>query len=155
MTGDIEMEPLRQHLNAFSIAGPSVRTTNNDEASPATGRIPGLWAGFFRDNVMGLTPHRDTADLRNFGVYSGYESDAHGAFDVTAGVVVTQGASVQVETGNYLVFEANGPMPQAVIDAWMAAWQYFEAHPEIQRRCVSDFEAYSSPVDAAVYIGVA
>ncbi len=148
------MEPIRRHLNAFAVAGPSVRTTNADEASRATGRIPGLWAGFFRDNVMGLTPHRDQTDLRNFGVYSGYESDAHGAFDVTAGVAVTQGASAQIEAGDYLVFEANGPMPQAVLGAWMAAWQYSEAHPEIQRRYVSDFEAYSSPVDVAVYIGV-
>lgn len=149
------MTPLRQQLNSFAVAGPSVRTTNTDEASPATGRIPGLWAGFFRDNVMGLTPHRDTADLRNFGVYSGYESDAQGAFDVTAGVAVTQGASVHIEAGEYLVFEVEGPMPQAVLSAWAAAWQYFEAHPDIRRRYVSDFEAYSSPVDVAVYIGVA
>lgn len=149
------MEPLRQHLNAFSVAGPSVRTTNADEARPATGRIPGLWAGFFRDNVMGLTPHRDATDLRNFGVYSGYESDVTGAFDVTAGVAVTQGGSAQIEAGDYLVFKANGPMPQAVLGAWMAAWQYIEAHPQVRRRYVSDFEAYSSPVDVAVYIGVA
>lgn len=149
------MEPLRQHLSAFAVAGPSVRTTNAEEANPATGRIPGLWTGFFRDNVMGLTPHRDTGDLRNFGVYSGYESDVQGAFDVTAGVAVTHGGSVQIEAGDYLVFESSGPMPQAVLGAWMAAWQYFEAHPGVQRRYRSDFEAYSSPVNVAVYIGVA
>ncbi|MES2529430.1 MAG: effector binding domain-containing protein [Pseudomonadota bacterium] len=148
------MDPLRQHVNAFAIAGPSVRTTNADEASSASGRIPGLWARFFRDNVMSLTPHRETADLRNFGVYSGYEADAHGAFDVTAGVAVTEGGNVEVEAGEYLVFETHGLMPQAVLGAWTAAWQYFEAHPEIQRRYVSDFEAYSSPVDVAVYVGV-
>ena len=148
------MEPLRQHQDAFAVAGLSVRPTHRDEGSPATGQIPGLWARFFGENVMGKTPHRNMGDLRNFGVYSGYESDAQGAFDVTAGVAVTQGATVQIEAGDYLVFNASGPMPQAVLGAWVAVWQYFEAHPEVRRRYVSDFESYSSPVSATVHIGV-
>ncbi|MDM0058734.1 GyrI-like domain-containing protein [Variovorax fucosicus] len=148
------MEPIRQYQNAFAVAGLSVRTTNREEIVPGSGRIPGLWARFFGENVMGRTPHRDTADLRNFGVYSGYESDAHGAFDVTAGVAVTEGATVQVEAGDYLVFNASGVMPQAVLDAWAQVWQYFEAHPEVKRRYRSDFEAYTSPVSAVVCIGV-
>ena len=123
------MEPQRRHHAAFAIAGPSVRTTNREESSPATGRIPGLWARFFGENVMGRTAHRDPADPCNYGVYSAYESDAHGAFDVTAGVAVAQGGAVHVEAGDYLVFPAHGPMPQAVLGAWMAVWQYFEAHP--------------------------
>lgn len=103
---------------------------------------------------MGQTPHR-SMDPRNFGVYSGYESDARGAFDVTAGVAVTQGATVDVEAGDYLVFPAEGPVPLSVLGAWQRVWQYFEAHPEIQRLYRTDFEAYSSPTKAAVYIGVA
>ena len=148
------MEPVRKTQAAFAVAGPSVRTTNREESDPATGRIPALWGRFFAENVMGQTPHRDSADLRNFGVYSAYESDAQGAFDVTAGVAVTQGATVNIEAGDYLVFDASGPMPQAVIDAWSRIWQYFDAHPELQRRYRTDFEAYTSPISAAVYIGV-
>lgn len=148
------MEPLRQHQAAFAVAGPSVRTTNHEELVTATGRIPGLWARFFGDDVMGRTPQRDAADDRNFGVYSNYESDAHGAFDVTAGVAVTQAATVWIEAGDYLVFEAIGPMPQAVLAAWGRVWQYFETHPNVKRRYRTDFEAYSSPALAAIYIGV-
>ena len=148
------MDPIRQYQNTFAVAGLTVRTTNREESVPAGGRIPGLWARFFGENVMGRTPHRDTADLRNFGVYSGYESDANGAFDVTAGVAVTEGAAVQVEAGDYLVFDASGVMPQAVLTAWAQAWQYFEAHPEVKRRYRSDFEAYTSPVAAVVCVGV-
>ncbi len=148
------MKPIRQHQDAFAVAGPSVRTSNRQEADPATGRIPGVWAKFFGENVMGQTPHRDMADLRNFGVYSGYESDAQGAFDVTAGVAVTEGATVQIDAGDYMVFDAGGPMPHAVVQAWTKVWQYFEAHPEIRRRYVSDFEAYTSPVSAVICIGV-
>ena len=148
------MEPLRQHHEAVAVAGISTRTTNAEEAHPATGRIPPLWGRFFGENVMGTTPHRDPAELRNFGVYSNYESDAQGAFDVTAGVAVAEGATVQIEAGDYLVFPADGPMPHAVVGAWAMAWHYFEAHPEIKRRFVSDFEAYTSPVSATVHVGV-
>lgn len=149
------MEPIRQRQEAFDVAGPSVRTTNGEESNPATGRIPALWGRFFGEDVMGGTPDRDPADLRNFGVYSSYASDAHGAFDVTAGVAVTSGGTVRIEAGDYLVFNASGPMPQAVLAAWTQVWQYFEAHPEIRRRYRTDFEAYTSPVAARVHIGVA
>ena len=102
---------------------------------------------------MQTTPNR-SPDPRNFGVYSGYESDASGAFDVTAGVAVTDGATVTIEAGDYLVFKAEGAVPMSVIAAWQRVWQYFEDHPDIKRRHATDFEAYSSPTQAAVYIGV-
>lgn len=102
---------------------------------------------------MGKTVHR-SADPRNFGVYSAYESDASGAFDVTVGVAVLQGDALSVEAGDYLVFQAQGPVPMSVLGAWKRIWHYFEAHPEIQRRYGTDLETYSSPTEAAVYIGV-
>ena len=96
-----------------------------------------------------------------FGVYSGYASDQHGAFDVTAGVAAPanhqalQGATtVDIEAGTYLVFEAEGQMPQLVIDAWGAVWRYFADHPQVQRRFGTDFEAYSGPYYVALHIGV-
>ncbi len=147
------MEPVRQHLDAFSVAGLTTRTTNSAEASPQTARIAPLWGRFFAEDVMGKTAHR-SADPRNFGVYSAYESDASGAFDVTAGVVVTQGATVEVEAGDYLVFPAEGAVPLSVVAAWQRVWQYFHEHPEVQRRYRTDFEAYDSPTKAAVYVGV-
>ena len=147
------MEPTRQHQNAFSVAGLTARTTNSAEGDPQTARIAPLWGRFFAEDLMGQTPHR-SADPRNFGVYSGYESDASGAYDLTVGVAVTQGAAVTVEAGDYLVFPADGPVPFSVLAAWQRVWQYFDAHPEVRRRYRTDFEAYSSPSEAAVYIGV-
>ncbi|WP_399685504.1 GyrI-like domain-containing protein [Xenophilus sp.] len=147
------MEPTRQQQEAFSVAGLRVRTTNAEENAPATMRIGGLWQRFFAEEVYARTPHR-TADDRNFGVYANYESDADGAFDVIAGVAVSQGGTVQVAAGDYLVFEAHGEMPQAVLDAWQRIWRYFEAHPEIRRSYRSDFEAYTSPTDLTIHIGV-
>lgn len=146
-------EPIRQHHDAFTVTGLTLRTTNREESDPATARIGGLWKRFFSEGVMDA-PHR-TGDDRNFGVYSNYESGAHGAFDVTAGVAVSQGGTVPVPAGDYLVFTGQGELPQSVLDVWQRIWRYFDAHPEIQRRFQSDFEAYTSPTDVTVWIGIA
>jgi len=148
------MEPVRQHHDAFQVAGLTVRTTNREENHPAGARITALWNRFFGEETYRSTLGR-TGDARIFGVYSGYESDAHGAFDMTVGVAVSGAAdSVAVEAGNYLVFAGQGEMPQMVIAAWQRIWQYFEAHPEIARRYRSDFEAYEGPDKVAIHIGI-
>ena len=149
------MEPIRRHHDAFHVAGLTVRTTNREESDPATARIGALWNRFFAEQTYAATPHR-TADARIFSVYSAYESDADGAFDVTAGVAVTGGeGGIAVEAGDYLVFEGQGEMPQMVIATWQRIWQYFEAHPDVARRYRSDFEAYEGPDKVAIHIGVA
>ncbi|GER17332.1 GyrI-like domain-containing protein [Variovorax boronicumulans] len=148
------MDPIRQPHDAFRVAGLTVRTTNREEIDPATARIGALWNRFFGEQTYESTPHR-TSDTRIFSVYSAYESDAHGAFDMTAGVAVSDGAnSVAIEAGDYLVFTGRGEMPQMVIATWQRIWQYFEAHPEIVRRYRSDFEAYEGPDAVAIHIGV-
>lgn len=158
------MEPLRLNHDAFRVAGLTVRTTNREENAPDTARIGALWSRFFGEQTYASTPHR-TADTRLFSVYSAYESNEHGAFDVTAGVAVTGGdgggdgdghgdGGIPAEAGDYLVFTGQGEMPQMVIATWQRIWQYFEAHPHIARRYRSDFEAYDGPDKVAVYIGV-
>ncbi len=145
---------------AFRVAGISVRTTNAAEADPASGRIGPLWDRFFSESWEHKLPPPG-ADGRVFGVYSRYASDQHGAFDVTAGVAAPDdhqampGATmVDIDAGTYLVFEAEGQMPQLVIDAWGAVWRYFEENPQVQRRFGTDFEAYSGPYHVALHIGV-
>lgn len=150
------MEPTRQHQGAFRVAGLAVRTTNREEASPATARIGALWSRFLGEQTAASTPNR-TGDARIFGVYSAYASDAHGAFDLTAGVAVSVSGgtdSVAIEAGDYLVFTAQGQMPQAVIATWQRIWQYFEAHPEVVRSYRSDFEAYEGSDKVSIHIGV-
>lgn len=147
------MEPTRQHHKAFTVAGHTVRTTNAEESDPATARIGPLWRRFFSDpELQGLPQRSDHA--HNYGVYANYESDDRGAFDATAGVAVSQGGTVQVEAADYLVWGGHGPMPQAVLAAWQRIWVYFDAHPEVRRRYVSDFEAYTSPTEVEIWIGV-
>ncbi len=148
------MQPQLQRLYPFKVAGLTARTTNRDENDPQAACIGSLWDRFFGERVYEKIPHR-VDDMRLYGVYSGYEADVHGAFDITTGVAVADGpASVRIEGGNYLVFSAKGEMPQMVIGLWDAIWAYFEAHPEIRRRYRSDFEAYSGPDEVAIHIGV-
>ncbi|MBU1361068.1 MAG: hypothetical protein KKC85_18475 [Gammaproteobacteria bacterium] len=45
-------------------------------------------------------------------------------------------------------------MPHRVIGARVGVWHCFEANPQVKRRHHSDVEASSSPVAAAVYVGV-
>lgn len=77
-------EPIRQHHDAFAIAGLTSRTTNR--------------------------------------------------------VAVSKGGTVQVLAGDYLVFTGQGQLPQAVLDVWQRIWAYFEA--------------YTSPTDVTVWIGI-
>jgi len=156
--------PTSIQIPSFSVAGISVRTRNTDEMNPAIARLGGLWNRFFSQSWERKLPLRGD-DGRVFGVYSAYESNQHGAFDVTAGVSVSApdlvqlqdvpgAACVHIEGGDYLVFTGEGEMPQMVIDTWMRVWQYFSENPQIRRRFSTDFEAYEGPDKVAIHIGV-
>ena len=144
-------------MAAFRVAGIAVRTTNAAEADPASARIGPLGDRFFSESWEHKLP-RPAQDGQVFGVYSGYASDQHGAFDVTAGVAAPadhQGfagaTTVDIEAGTYLVFEAEGQMPQLVIDAWGAV-----ATLPTTIRCsgaLAPTEAYSGPYHVALHIG--
>ena len=159
-------DPLPVQVPAFEVAGISVRTCNSDELDPATARIGGLWDRFFSQSWERNLPAAGQ-DGRIFGVYSDYETNAHGAFDVTAGVaaappVGTGGVGntpdavrvIPIQAGSYLVFSGEGPMPQMVIDIWGQIWRYFADNPQVQRRFGTDFEAYSGPDQVAIHIGI-
>lgn len=154
------MQPTRQTLAAaFLVSGIMVRTTNQDEQDPHTARLAGHWGRFFAGGLFEKIPGR-LPDPGMYGVYSAYESDHAGAFDVTAGAAVFEpaaGASwhtVKIQPGEYLVFTAKGAMPQVVIQTWGAIWQFFQAHPGIQRSYATDFEAYKGPDEVAIHIGI-
>lgn len=148
------MNPTIQHFYAFAVQGVQVRTSNAAEQMPEQAKIGGLWQQFF-------SAHGVPASTV-YGVYSGYESDWTGAFDVTAGVQAAAGnsakpnlAEVRIEAGQYIVFQAKGAMPQAVIQAWGQVWQYFAAPRSDWQRCyATDFEQYVGADEAQVCIGV-
>lgn len=152
------MLPMFRTVSPFHVTGIRIRTCNRDESDPARARIPALWERFFAERVseqvMNTVP-----DASIFAVYADYESDATGLYSVTAGVATLAPngdafASVCVQGGPYLVFENQGPMPQAVIDTWSRIWAFFEDHPEHTRRFSTDFEEYRGPDGIAIHIAV-
>lgn len=152
------MLPKLVSISRFSVSGIAARTINSDEFDPLRARLPALWGDFFANGVSGKIVNK-MPDSPVYGVYSAYESDASGHYTVTAGVA-TEGvadgvhASVDVVAGRYLVFERRGPMPKAVIDAWVAVWTFFQNNTEYVRSYASDFEEYRGPDEVAIYIGV-
>jgi predicted transcriptional regulator YdeE len=153
------MEPRRIDGSSLLVGGITVRTTNRDEANPASAKLPAQWGRFFAEGLAERIPNR-LPDSPVYGVYSAYESDHKGAYDLTAGVAVLQASdnpeftSVEIASGPYLVFEARGAMPAVVIETWRAVWQYFEDHPEVRRRYATDFEVYRGPDEVAIHVGV-
>jgi predicted transcriptional regulator YdeE len=151
------MDVKLREVQPFSVSGLQVRTRNAAEQQLDTARIGPMWERFFVEDIFDKIAHKQP-DSFMYGVYSNYESDASGHFDVTAGVAVTapsEGfAQIQVEGGDYLVFSAKGAMPDSVIQAWGFIWAYFEDNPQVRRKFATDFEVYTGPESAAVYIGI-
>jgi predicted transcriptional regulator YdeE len=139
------------------VVGLEAHTSNALEANPAQASIPALWERFFHERLSDRVPGAGAP----FGVYTDYESDHTGSYRIIAGVALRPDESVPhglrriaIPAGTYLVFHANGDMPQALIDTWMAIWQYFQAHPEYQRAYTVDFERYVAPSRVDVHIAV-
>ena len=153
------MNPTLVTVPRMSVAGLEVRTTNRAEMNPATARIPGVWARFSQESLMERTPARK-ADGVPLGVYSKYETDHTGPYSLLAGVEVDDSAvpkglaGVTIEEGSYLVFPARGPMPQTLIETWMAIWDYFTKNDAHQRAYTTDFELYRGADAVDIHIAV-
>jgi predicted transcriptional regulator YdeE len=145
-------------IETRAVFGLSVRTRNADEMQADTARIGPLWADF----AAQIAPHL-AQGTRVVGVYHGYETDALGAFDVLAGTDALPSAAgdsialtrIDIAPGPYLVFDAPGAMPQAVVAAWARIWRYF-ADPLCphKRAFNTDFECYATDGLTEIFIGV-
>ncbi len=144
-------KPIVQYVEQFTVTGFCTRTQNSDEISPTTAKIPLLWKQFFSSDQA-----KNHAAI--FGVYSDYESDANGFYTITAGVSLENAQqmphTVNIQSGNYLVFSNKGPMPTALIDTWKQIWSYFADAAPYQRSFISDFELYSGAEEVSIYIGI-
>ena len=120
-------------VKSKTITGLQVRTKNEDEMNPEVAKIGALWQNFFA-NIM---PTLGETPPPLYGVYSNYESDAHGEFDVLVGaeevVQTKERASVTLKESKYLCFKAKGELPQSVIETWGEIWAYFS--DENCKRC--------------------
>jgi predicted transcriptional regulator YdeE len=153
------MDPKLTTIKQMNIVGLEVRTTNQEEMNPGTGRISGIWESFYQERLMETIQGRKS-DCVPLGVYSKYETDHTGPYSLLAGVEVSgldigDGMTgVSILGGQYLVFAVHGPMPQSLIQAWVAIWDYFSENLKYKRAYTTDFELYRGMDMVDIYIAV-
>lgn len=140
-------------IDEIKVTGVSVRTNNSNEMNPSTAKIGALWEKFYAD--LGSKLRQNS---RVFGLYTNYESDHTGDFDIVAcsDSIESHGLEeFQINQGKYLVFNGTGEMPKAVIDLWSKVWDYFSSENCSYKRTFStDFELYKNEKEIEIYISV-
>jgi predicted transcriptional regulator YdeE len=154
------MKPKLISVEKMDVVGIEVRTTNQQEMVPATARIPGLWGRFYSEKLSETISGKEPGGVP-IGVYSKYETNHTGPYSLLAGVEVSslgalpEGlAKVSVSSGKYLVFTAQGPMPQTLIQTWVAIGNYFSKGSEYKRAYTTDFEMYRGSETVDVHIAI-
>lgn len=137
----------------IKLAGLQIRTSNQKEMNPESAKIGSLWQRFYEE----LTKSGEMPEC-SYGVYSNYESDQHGEYDLTVaktGEFNGEGSiEITIPSGKYLKFEKEGPLPDSALQLWQEIWNYFENTSNHERTFICDFEEYSSMTDVAIYIGI-
>ncbi len=150
--------PLSVVVPAFVVIGPAVRTTNAQEMSGDKGKIGPLWKQFMQGGAETIPGVIEQETI--YAVYTHYESDETGAYDLILGKSVRPEQhvpsgmkSIHIPAGRYLVFPATGSSPDAIKSAWGKVYDYFAHHSQQQRAFTIDFEQHSS-LGTKLYIAV-
>lgn len=155
---EIEITPTT--YGATQLTGLSIRTRNQDEMPPSTGKIPGLWESFYRD----LFPHV-AAGSPAYGVYTNYASDHNGYYDLSAAVASTHLTNptkacvpTQIQAGPYLKFAPKSPGKDPVkqiMELWQQVWTHFaDKNCAHERAYTTDFELYHPEMTVELFISV-
>lgn len=149
---DYEVVNLKEQM----VVGLTARTKNSD---PYMGMVIGsLWNSFYQDGICASIPNKKND--KALGIYSDYESDANGAYNVTVACAVSiadklpQNVLVKtIPAGKYAKFVVRGHMQHAVVEFWQKLWTM-----NLDRTFISDFEEYQDAnIENAtihIYIGI-
>ena len=134
---------------AFTVIGIATRTSNQ-----RVDEIGQFWQRFYASNVAAQVVSR--LDARVYSVYSDYESDVNGEYDLLIGCAVSPDAQVPegmtkktVSAGQYAQFEATGELPAGIVAAWREVWS-----SDLNRSYDTDFERYEEDGTATVHVGI-
>jgi len=137
-----------------------MRTTNTAESDPSSAKIPKLWERFGKERWA-----ERLEEVGAFGpitaVYSAYESDVTGSYQLLVGRQVRDSSPVSAplqvvstSQGSYLAFHCSGPLPQAVMDGWRDVWTYFASANVPARAYTFDFEIYPDAGPVEIWVAV-
>jgi predicted transcriptional regulator YdeE len=154
------VRPERVRRDEARVVGIQAQTSSKREADPATAAVPGLWRRFQDDRLGDRIPGR--GGRATCAVYSDYQDAGDGdrrfsclvGAEVAGPVQVPDGlVAVTVPAGDYLVFAARGPMPEALAATWSRVAEFFE-HAPAARAFTADLEVHY-PAGSAVDVLVA
>ena len=155
------MKPRREKRDEFYVCGIFTTTTNKAETSPETSKIGPLWGRFFGDDILAKIPEKISGPV---AVYTEYEGDQTAPYKLVVGARVdttllaelpAEMVLAHVPEQDYLVFEARGEMPNAIVQTWQAVWSYFDSNENSSRNYSSDFEEYLGDGSGAdIFIGL-
>lgn len=154
-------------VNSKILVGITVRTNNQQEMTPMTGKIPGLITRYMQEKIAEKIPNRSHPGTL-ICAYTHYTQGYQGEYTYFVGEevsnlgVVPEGLeALIVPAGSYRKFLAGpGPLPMILIQTWQKIWAIFQAGSNPNRNYRVDFEVYDNraqnPLMAQVdiYIGV-
>jgi predicted transcriptional regulator YdeE len=153
------VRPERVRRGDAQVVGIEARTTARREADPATAAVPALWRRFHGEELGRRIPSR-TGTATTCAVYTDYEDGRRGGYRCVVGAEVTSCdevpsgmVAVAVPAGEYLVFAARGPMPDALAATWQRVAEFFEPG-QPRRAWTADLEVHY-PTGSAVDVLVA
>ncbi len=144
------------NLEEQMVVGLTARTKNSN---PDMGMVIGsLWNSFYQDGIYASIPNKK--DDKALGIYSDYESDANGAYNVIVACAVNKASNIPQNTivktipaGKYAKFIVHGHMQQAVAEFWQELWMM-----NLDRTFICDFEEYQDAnienATVHIYIGI-
>jgi predicted transcriptional regulator YdeE len=148
------MSETMRRVEGFCVAGLEARTRNADEGPH--GKIGSLWQRV----QCGECEQVMSEDPAVYSVYSGYESDEKGFYDVLVGKALKQGArapegmqEIAVAGGEYQVFPVRDARPESVVAAWGEVYRYFASEVGRRRAFATDFEKHA-PGGSEIWVGV-
>ena len=144
-----------RRVEGFRVAGLQARTRNADEMGPH-GKIGALWQRVLCGECESVL----SEDPATYSVYTRYESDENGFYDILVGKAMKDGAGVPegmsevaVQSGNYLVFPVKDARPESVVAAWGEVYGHFAGAKDVKRAFTTDFEKHA-PGGSAIWIAV-
>jgi predicted transcriptional regulator YdeE len=145
-------------IEAFSIIGISVRTTNTN--GQAAKDIPILWSKFFSESIPKKITNKTSQDI--YCIYTDYVKDHTQPYTTIIGYKVDSLDNIpegmvgkSISTGNYMPFIAQGNISDGIVyNEWLKIWT-----APINRAFTADLEIYGQeskdPENAKVEILIA
>lgn len=142
------------NIKSLNISGLKTRTSNINEQLAETAKIAPLWNKVVQDCFPYMLVGGSV-----YAVYSNYESDVEGQYDLLVGSdkfspSLENTESVEIQEGSYLKFSKDGEMPEVCISLWQEIWAYFQSGDcQYTRSYITDFEKYTQ-TGVEIYISI-